>query len=136
VPAAAAARQPCRAAQFAAAMAAVGQPVNLREPEAVSLIALVESGQERQLTQLTAAATRQGASKLQGWGSGLVTMPRHGSRHSAPCTGQLCGGRCLGGRGGGGHGSLQVAAAAAAAGAASARLIPTYEGGGSREECS
>ena len=42
-PAAAAARQPW-AAQFAAAMAAVGQPVILREPEAVSLSELVESG--------------------------------------------------------------------------------------------
>ena len=75
-PAAAAARQPW-AAQFAAAMAAVGQPVNLREPEAVSLSELVESGQERQLAQLTAAATREGASKLQHyvrqvWGPGLV----------------------------------------------------------------
>ena len=75
-PAAAAARQPW-AAQFAAAMAAVGQPVNLREPAAVSLNELVESGQERQLAQLTAAATREGASKLQHyvrqvWGPGLV----------------------------------------------------------------
>ena len=75
-PAAAAARQPW-AAQLAAAMAAVGQPVNLREPEAVSLNELVESGQERQLAQLTAAATREGASKLQHyvrqvWGPGLV----------------------------------------------------------------
>jgi hypothetical protein len=35
----------------------------LREPEAVSLNELVESGQERQLSQLTAAATREGASK-------------------------------------------------------------------------
>jgi hypothetical protein len=62
-PAAAAARQPW-AAQLAAAMAAVGQPVNLREPEAVSLNELVESGQERQLAQLTAAGTREGANKL------------------------------------------------------------------------
>ena len=58
-------------------MAAVGQPVNLREPEAVSLSELVESGQERQLAQLTAAATREGASKLQHyvrqvWGPCLV----------------------------------------------------------------
>ena len=58
-------------------MAAVGQPVNLREPEAVSLNALVESGQERQLEQLTAAATRAVATKLQHyvlqvWNPGLV----------------------------------------------------------------
>ena len=41
----------------------LAQSRRLREPEAVSLNELVESGQERQLSQLTAAATREGASK-------------------------------------------------------------------------
>ena len=41
----------------------VRKSVNLREPEAVSLSELVERGQERQLAQLTAAATRDGASR-------------------------------------------------------------------------
>ena len=53
------------AAQFAAAMASVGQPVSLLEPAPVSLPQLLEAGQERQLTQLLAAAAVEGASKLQ-----------------------------------------------------------------------
>lgn len=57
------------------------------------------SGQKRQLSQLTAAATRKGASKLQYyvrqvWGPGLVA-PALGSRAPA----------LLKGRGGGGGGS-------------------------------
>ena len=74
---AAPARQPW-AAQFAAAMAAAGQPVNLQEPDPVSLNELVESGQERQLQQLRAAADREGASKLRHYVQqvrGLSLMP-------------------------------------------------------------
>jgi hypothetical protein len=55
-------------------MAAVGQPVNLRGPEPVSLNEL-ESKQERQLWQLTIAAAREGAIaaiSMAGVGLGLV----------------------------------------------------------------
>ena len=78
---AAPARQPW-AAQFAAAMAAAGQPVNLQEPNPVSLNELVESGQERQLQQLRAAADREGASKLRHY----VQQVR-GLQPDASCTG-------------------------------------------------
>ena len=64
------ARQPW-AAQFGAAMEAVGMPVDLQEPAAISLTALADTAQLHQLRQLTAAAERDGASRLQHYVAGV-----------------------------------------------------------------
>ena len=46
-------------------MTSFGQPVSLLEPDSASLPQLLETGQERQLAQLLAAAAVEGANKLQ-----------------------------------------------------------------------
>ena len=66
--------QPARqswAAQLAAGLAAVGMPVDLTQPEPISLAALKDACQERQLSQFQHAATRDGATKLRQYSTNI-----------------------------------------------------------------